>query len=612
MAKKTTTARRRAATKSAPAKPAKLRAARQPNAANGKKHATQQSVDQAIWSICDIMRRGNVASALQYVPELTWILFLRILDETEDREAAEAEAVGARYTYSLKKPYRWKDWAAPVPKNAPEGWSNKRKELDDAGNKAFLSFVNGELIPYLKGLRDKPQATSRQKVISEIMSGVERVRIDTERNLLDVLDKVHELSNEQISDQHVFTLSQVYEGLLLKMGEKGSDAGQFFTPREVIRAMVRTIDPKLGETVYDPCCGTGGFLAQAAEYMKPKPGQRVSADAIQRLKHETFWGREKENLIYPIGLANLILHGIDRPNIWHGNALTGDEVYGGLFQGAPTQFDVILTNPPFGGKENKAAQTNFDYRTSATQVLFLQHIIRALKHEGRCGMVIDEGVLFRTNEDAFVKTKRKLTDECDLWCVLSLPAGVFSAAGAGVKTNLLFFTKGRPTEKIWYYDLSDVKVGKKTPLTLKHFEDFAATLSTKADSERSWTVDLTARKAKAATDAQPFKDLARAKSVEAGTKRERLGELKKAKPRDEAAVAAADAEIGALVKEAREATAKAEAIENAVYDLKAVNPNRKVEVDTRTPAELIDLIGAKGGEVAAALASLRSLIGQSP
>jgi type I restriction enzyme M protein len=126
----------------------------------------------------------------------------------------------------------------------------------------------------------------------------------------------------------------------------------------------------------------------------------------------------------------------------------------------------MLTNPPFGGKESAAAQTNFDYRTGATQVLFLQHVIRALRTDGgRCGMVIDEGVLFRTNEDAFVKTKRKLTDECDLWCILSLPGGVFSAAGAGVKTNLLFFTKGKPTEKIWYYDLSDVKVGKKTPLS---------------------------------------------------------------------------------------------------------------------------------------------------
>jgi type I restriction enzyme M protein len=563
-------------------------------------------VDAAIWSICDIMRRGNVASALQYVPELTWILFLRILDETEDREEQEADAVGSSYASSIKKPYRWKDWAAPL--ESAKAKPNKRKELERSSTNAFKKFVNDELIPYLKKLKDKPNATPRQKVISEIMSGVERTRIDTEKNLLDVLDKVDEITNEGIDQTHVFALSQIYEGLLLKMGEKGSDAGQFFTPREVIRTMVRAIAPKLGETVYDPCCGTGGFLAQAAEYMKPKIGGKISGPAIARFGQETFWGREKENLIYPIGLANLILHGIDRPNIWHGNALTGDDVYGGLFVGAPTQFDVVLTNPPFGGKESPAAQTNFDYRTSATQVLFLQHVIRVLRtHGGRCGMVIDEGVLFRTNEDAFVKTKRKLTDECDLWCILSLPSGVFSAAGASGKTNLLFFTKGKPTEKIWYYDLSDVKVGKKTPLTLKHFEDFAAKLATRGDSERSWTVDLSARRAKAAADAQPFKDTARGKFQEANRIKDYLAKLKKAKPHDETAIGEAKTKVAGVLKEAREATNKADDIENAVYDLKAVNPNRKADSDRRTPAELLDLIEVKGREVAEALATLRTL-----
>ncbi len=284
-------------------------------------------------------------------------------------------------------------------------------------------------------------------------------------------------------------------------------------------------------------------------------------------------------------------------------------VYGGLFAGAPTQFKVILTNPPFGGKESASAQTNFDYRTSATQVLFLQHVIRALKNDGRCGMVIDEGVLFRTNEDAFVKTKRKLTDECDLWCILSLPGGVFSAAGAGVKTNLLFFTKGRPTGKIWYYDLSDVKVGKKTPLTLKHFEDFAAKLATREDSERSWTIDLATRRAKAAADAQPFKDIAHARSQQADRLKDRLAELKKAKPRDQEAIDKTDDEVKGLLKAAREATSKADDIENAVYDLKAVNPHRVVEVDRRTPSELLDLIELKGREVAEALKKLRQLTG---
>jgi type I restriction enzyme M protein len=226
-------------------------------------------------------------------------------------------------------------------------------------------------------------------------------------------------------------------------------------------------------------------------------------------------------------------------------------------------------------------------------------------------MVIDEGVLFRTNEDAFVKTKRKLTDECDLWCILSLPGGVFSAAGAGVKTNLLFFTKGKPTERIWYYDLSDVKVGKKTPLTLAQFEDFAAKLTTREDSERSWTVDLSARRAKASVDAQPFKDIARTKSRAAEDAKQRLADLKKIKPRNEPAVAEAEATIRGLFKDAREAANKAEAIESAVYDLKAVNPNRKDDVDRRTPAELLDIIDAKGREVAAAVAALRALTSSS-
>jgi type I restriction enzyme M protein len=252
--------------------------------------------------------------------------------------------------------------------------------------------------------------------------------------------------------------------------------------------MVKAVNPQIGQTVYDPGCGTGGFLAQSYEYMNAALSDMVTPDQIETLKHSTFYGREKENLIYPIALANLILHGIDEPHLWHGNTLTGQEIFGGLFQGAPSLFDVILTNPPFGGKEGKEAQTRFAYKTSATQVLFLQHVIDSLRNDGTCGIVLDEGVLFRTNETAFVQTKRKLLDDCDLWAIVSLPGGVFTAAGAGVKTNLLFFTKGKPTEKIWYYDLSDIKVGKKTPLTMDRFDDFFRLLPTRGDSERSWNV----------------------------------------------------------------------------------------------------------------------------
>lgn len=550
--------------------------------------ATQQSVDQAVKSICDIMRRGNCAGALQYVPELTWILFLRILDEREEREQHEAEALGVPFRPSLEHPYRWQDWAAP---SGP-----KRKELQEGALGSFFGFVNTNLLPYLKSLKNRPDAGPRQKVISEVMTGVERVRIDTERNFLDVLDKVNEITAETVDPTHVFTLSQVYEGLLLKMGEKGNDGGQFFTPRQVIKAMVQVIAPAVNETVYDPGCGTGGFLAQSYEFVRDRLGQGATAEQLETLKQRTFWGREKENLIYPIALANLVLHGIDRPNLWHGNTLTGMEIYGGLFAGAPGAFDVILTNPPFGGKEGKDAQTNFDYKTSATQALFLQHVILNLKDKGRCGIVLDEGLLFRTNQDAFVKTKQKLLNDCDVWCIVSLPAGVFTAAGAGVKTNLIFFTKGQPTRRIWYYDLTDVKVRKKTPLMLKHFEDFIRLQHaapkpgeggpTRADGPLSWTVDMDERKRLAADEARPFKEEARKKAREAGE----CEDKEQAK---------------ALAKESREAAAKAKEIEDAVYDLKAVNPNKKPVVDTRTPEELLDLIEAKGREIAEALAVLR-------
>lgn len=474
------------------------------------------------------MRRSNCAGALQYVPELTWMLFLRILDEKETREMETAQAVGAEFQPSLEYPYRWQDWAAP------EG--RKRSELQMGTLGDFMSFVNGDLIPTLRGLKDRPGATARQKVISQVFSSIERTKIDTERNLLDILDRIHELRVEQVDETHMFTLSQVYEGLLQKMGEKNNDGGQFFTPRQIIKAMVQAIDPKVGETVYDPCCGTGGFLAQAYSYMSARAR---SAEDIETLKKSTFYGREKEDLVYPIVLANLILHGMDEPHIWHGNTLTGNEVYGGLFAGAPTLFDVVLTNPPFGGKEGKDAQTQFAYKARATQVLFLQHVIDSLKPDGRCGIVMDEGTLFRTTENAFVQTKRKLLNECNLWGIISLPAGVFINAGAASKTNLLFFTKGEPTKEVWYYDLSDLNVTKKQPLTTEHFEEFFRLLPKRASSERSWSVSVEELKARN-------------------------------------------------------------------YDLKAINPNRKQEEDTRTPKELLSIIETQENEIANILASLRS------
>ncbi len=620
--------------------------------------ASTQSLSSFVKSICDVMRRSNCASALQYVPELTWILFLRILDAQEAREAEEAEVLGVNFSPALRSPYRWQDWAAPWsdkanhPKTADgktQGW--KRQELFAAGDGKLFDFINKELLPHLHALDvdprtnlPNPAASPKQRIIGRIMTAVERVRVDDEANLRDILDRVHEISIDHIDDTHFFTLSQVYEDLLLKMGEKNSDGGQFFTPREVIRAMVHTVNPNLGQTVYDPCCGTGGFLAVAYEHMSRKLGNAAASTDIEQLKHNTFFGREKENLVLPIALANLVLHGIDQPNLWHGNSLTRRATYAELFRHAPAQFDVILTNPPFGGKEGRDAQKNFAFETSSTQVLFVQDILSELAPGGTCAIVLDEGLLFRTNESAFVETKRKLTDECDLWAIVSLPGGVFSTAGAGVKTNLLFFTKGKKTEHIWYYDLSWVKVGKKTPLTLSHFgfgkdgevldDDVLPAILTadwQADEENvgkpfpsyarmlqhhgqaegvsrySWTVDFAARRAKAREEMQPLLDKAADIKAAVVDLKERLKQLKKDKA-GESEMEALEADIREKEKAARDLEADAAAIDAAVFDLKAVNPNAVAVVDERTPGEIIESITTQGRIVADALARLNQLM----
>ena len=456
---------------------------------NGRILSDQSSMNSYIKSICDIMRRDKTKGAMQYIPELTWMMFLRILDEKEQEEEMQCEAVGKSFTPSLKMPYRWRDWGNPQGK--------KRKEIQETGKLGdFLDFVNQDLIPYLKSFEKKQNATIKQKIISQIFRKIEKTQLVSERNLLDVFDRIEHLTSENIDDTHQFPLSQIYEGLLLKMGEKGNDGGQFFTPREVIRAMVRAIAPKLkvkgrDATFYDPCCGTGGFLAETFVYLM---NQEPTATEIDYLKHNALWGIDDSDDAFPIALANLALHGIDFPHIGLKNTLSGRPTYVELFQGAPSQFDYILTNPPFGGKEGEDAKTSFAYKTGSTQVLFLQHIIDKLKDGGTCAMVIDEGVLFRTNETSFVQTKRKLLEECNLWCIISLPQNVFVNAGAGVKTNLLFFTKGKPTKKIWYYDMSHIKVRKKLPFTLDKFEDFFTRLSSDKEkdkiSDKSWFIGM--------------------------------------------------------------------------------------------------------------------------
>lgn len=619
--------------------------------AKTKTIGSTQSLSSYVKTVCDVMRRSNCASALQYVPELTWILFLRILDAQEQKEQEEAKALGNNFSPALISPFRWQDWAAPYsdkpdhPKTIdgkPQGW--KRQELFAKGDKKLFDFINNELLPHLHGLdidkyteQPNPNATPKQRIIGRIMTAVERVRVDSETNLRDILDKIHQLHTDRIDDTHFFTLSQVYEDLLLKMGEKNSDGGQFFTPREVIRSMVLTVNPEHGKTIFDPCCGTGGFLAVAYEYLNQKLGKDIASTDIDILKHETFFGKEKENLVFPIALANLVLHGIDQPNLWHGNTLTNRATYGALFENAPATFDYIFTNPPFGGKEGKDAQKRYAFETSSTQVLFVQDIMDNLSHDGTCAIVLDEGLLFRTNESAFVETKRKLVDECRVWAIVSLPGGVFSTAGAGVKTNLVFFTKGKTTDKIWYYDLSHIKMGKKTPMTLAHFgfdknnnvladsnlpatltyewlEDenlknepfptYASMLATKGESRYSWTVDFAARRADAWERMQPHKNKVAELREDNIPLKEKLKVYKKAKKGKEE-ITALEARISDIEKEIKEQENLIADIDAKVFDLKAVNPNAVTKFDSRTSWEVIENIEAQTKIVAESMNKLK-------
>lgn len=510
--------------------------------------SNQASLDRAVWNICDILRRDKAKGARLYVPELTWMLFLNALDQKEALEEQRAEALGIAFSPSVAKPYRWRDWAVKPTNNQHDtgyqdpGW--KRRELAEQPIGSFLKFVNKDLFPYLRGLGEKPGATDRQRVIAMIFKNKDQTILESETNLLDAIDRVDALTRAEISDQHIFLISQAFEGLLPRLGEKKNDGGQFFTPREVIRAIVCAVNPQLGKTVYDPCCGTGGFLIESYKHLTT---QGPTGTQLDLLKTETLWGREYANEAIPITLANMVLHDIDLPRIWHGNTLTGIATEAALFEGAPMQFDYILTNPPFGSKEGKEAQAEFAYKTGKGQVLFLQHIINSLADGGTCGMVIDEGVLFHTKTAAYQQTKRKLLSECNLWCIVSLPPGVFVNAGAGAKTNLLFFTKGRPTQRIWYYDLSDIKVTKKKPFTLKHFDDFFLRLSLDPDdsnriSERSWYEEI-------------------------------------------------------------------ETIKGKKYDLKATNPNAPDKTDKRTPQELIAIIEEAQTEIEEGLQALKELMG---
>ncbi len=428
---------------------------------------------QSFNAIDKAMRNDEgLASELDYAEQTSWLLFLKYLDDMEHEWADEAALKGKTYTPILAKPYRWQDWAAP--KTADGKPDPNAKTGSD-----LIDFVNLKLVPHLKSFKDSSvDADTLQYKIGEIFTEVAN-RFRSGYTLRDVLQIVDTLSFGSSEAKH--ELSDLYETRIKRMGNAGRNGGEYYTPRPLIRAMIQVVQPQIGETVYDGACGSAGFLCEAWEHLRRADLSARDWDTLQR---KTFYGQEKKSLAYVLGVMNMILHGIDAPNIRHANTLSENVM--DIQQ--KDRHDIVLANPPFGGGERPEVQQNFPIRSSETAYLFLQHFIRKLKAGGRAAIVIKNTFLSNT-DNASVELRRELLASCNLHTVLDCPGGTFQ--GAGVKTVVLFFEKGAPTRKTWYYQLDPGRsLGKTNPLNDADLADFVTLQKTKACGEKSWTVDV--------------------------------------------------------------------------------------------------------------------------
>ena len=430
--------------------------------------------EQAFRNIDDVLwKEAGCTTELDYTEQTSWLLFLKYLDGLEQDRADIAALEGKPYSFVLDTPYRWESWAAP---KDPQGKLDHRRALtgDD-----LRDFVDRKLFPYLHGFKQKASGPNTLEYkIGEIFGEIKN-RIHSGYNLREIIDHIDELRFRSQAEKH--ELSHLYEVKIKNMGNAGKNGGEYYTPRPLIRAMVRVVDPKIGERIYDGACGSAGFLCEAFDYLKAKP--HLTTSDVQALQQRTFYGKEKKSLAYVIAIMNMILHGIAAPNIVHTNTLAENlaDVQD------KDRFDVILANPPFGGKERKEVQQNFPIRTGETAFLFLQHFIKLLKAGGRAGVVIKNTFLSNT-DNASVSLRKLLLESCSLHSVLDMPGGTFQ--GAGVKTVVLFFEKGAPTRKVWYYQLDPGRnLGKTNPLNDADLAEFIELQKTFANSPKSWSLD---------------------------------------------------------------------------------------------------------------------------
>jgi type I restriction enzyme M protein len=430
--------------------------------------------EQAFKNIDDVLRKeAGCTTELDYTEQTSWLLFLKYLDGLEQDRALEAELGGKKYEYILDAPYRWESWAAP--KSGDGRVDHNRAMIGDD----LRDFVNLKLFPYLHGFKQKATGPNTLEYkVGEIFGEIKN-KIQSGYNLREIIEHIDGLRFRSQTEKH--ELSHLYEAKIRNMGNAGRNGGEYYTPRPLIRAMIKVVRPSIGERVYDGAAGSAGFLCESYDFMRAKPN--LTVNEFETLQARTFYGKEKKSLAYVIGIMNMILHGIEAPNIVHTNTLT--ENLADIQE--KDRYQVVLANPPFGGKERKEVQQNFPIRTGETAFLFLQHFIKILKARGRAGVVIKNTFLSNT-DNASVSLRKMLLETCDLHTVLDCPSGTFQ--GAGVKTVVLFFEKGAQTRKVWYYQLDPGRsLGKTNPLNDADLAEFVELQRTFADSPKSWSVD---------------------------------------------------------------------------------------------------------------------------
>lgn len=428
-----------------------------------------ESIFNAIDNI--LRNEAGCSTELDYIEQTSWLLFLKYLDDLEAEREMNALMEGKEYKRIITGFLRWAQWAAPKKADGTPDDINCMTGPD------LQTFVDTKLFPSLRKFQETAaSASTLEYKIGEIFAEL-RNKITSGYNLREIINLIDSLHFQSAEDKHEMTV--LYESKIQRMGNAGRNGGEYYTPRPLIRTIVKVVDPKIGESVYDPACGSAGFLCEAFAYMNEKVKSTKDSKILQE---STFYGKEKKPLPYIIATMNMIFHGVAAPNIIRGNTLAENM---SQVQERDRK-DVILANPPFGGSERGEVLQNFDLRTSETAYMFMQHFIKMLKTGGRAGIVIKN--TFLSNGDASA-LRKLLMEQCNLHTILDLPSGVFQ--GAGVKTVVLFFDKGTPTKKIWYYQLNPGRnLGKTNALNEGDLKEFVELQKTKVDSENSWTIDI--------------------------------------------------------------------------------------------------------------------------